>query len=194
MKGGSRKRANTKEFTHASSSSVCFFVLLCSMLSLEQSVLLSMSDVVQWRSESTLDQVHQSVFIGRVCHELKQKQLMSLDTLLATTTTAAPAPAPASTPRSAASVHAHANATGSNQIHLSLSITAKTAFRIWTRYIAAVLSEDFVQELELWIVAQKAMQAQGPKHSEQYFQQLFSSQFAKQRRPHSMRALPYAGL
>ena len=133
-------------------------------------MLLSMSDVVQWRSAVTLELVEQSVFIGRVCHELaKQKQLMSLDTLLAT--------AAAPTPRSSAvAITPTGGSVGSQQIHGALSNTAKTAFRIWTRYIAAVLSEDFAQALSEWIAAQRTAQQHGPKHADLDFQQLFSSQ------------------
>ena len=137
------------------------------LLSLEHSVLSSMSDLSSWRSVATLRLVDQSVFIGRICHELtKQKHLMSLETILHQ------ASHHAKTPNNRANTAAGPY----NPIHSSLAATAKSAFRIWSRYLSARLSEDFVDEFELQLKNWKQLHEKGGNGELNYWKQIGSSQ------------------
>jgi hypothetical protein len=132
-------------------------------------VLLSMSNVTSWRSRATLEYVEQSVFISRVCHELvKQQQLMSLESILAQQRGGPNA----STPRGRTS--AVSTSAPSSSLSLTLSSTSRTAYRIWTRYIASLVAEDLEVEWEEWWSEMSSLSATTALGT-QYEKQLFSN-------------------
>jgi hypothetical protein len=156
---------------------------------LEARVLSSVTSGSAWRSSRTQALVEQSVFIGRVCHELMaHKQMLSLEHMWAHDAATANAAAASSndnktrlatsTPRPAAgvlSVPLSATTGGAVALHASLSTTARLSFRVWTRYVAALASEELGLELTRWVEDVLAVQRQGDKFRDAYFAALLST-------------------
>jgi hypothetical protein len=155
---------------------------------LEARVLSSVTSGSAWRSRRTQALVEQSVFIGRVCHELMaHKQMLSLehmwahDAATAATTAAASNDSKAHLTTStrpaagALSVPLSATTGGAVALHASLSTTARLSFRVWTRYVAALASEELGLELTRWVADVLAVQKQGDKFRDAYFAALLST-------------------
>ena len=111
---------------------------------LEHGVLSSMSTAEGWRSDDCARLVQQAVFIGRCCHQItRQAQEDKADPL---------GPPSSASPPSSLSLSTVA-------ISSALSSTTRSAFRIWSRYVAATLSEEMEGQLSRWMEQLKAVQA-----------------------------------
>jgi hypothetical protein len=109
---------------------------------LEAGVLNSMSSASRWKSAQCIELVEQAVFIGRVCYSITQQpSLMSFTRLLDNS----------SSNNSSSTIFSPTNA--SSAVQASLSTTARSAFRIWTRYTAAIVHEQFEANFNPWLQA-----------------------------------------
>ena len=128
------------------------------LAALDHSVLTLMASEASWRSDECRSLVERAVFIGRCCASITQQTAFaSFSQALhqqqqrqhhATAHTAAPASASALSAQAVSSFSS--SSPSASPIVAALSSTARSAFRIWSRFVAATVSDEMETAFSAW--------------------------------------------
>jgi len=114
------------------------------LAALDHSVLTLMASESSWRSNECRVLVERAVFIGRCCASITQQ------TAFASFSQALQQPSAVPQQHSAAAAPLSFSSASSSPIVAALSSTARSAFRIWSRFVAATVSDEMETAFAAW--------------------------------------------
>ena len=134
------------------------------LAALDHSVLSLMASESSWRSDECRRLVERAVFIGRCCASIEQQ------TAVASFSQALQQQPPGSVTQSAyqpgtSYPPTSASALSSSPILAALSSTARSAFRIWSRFVAATVSDELESSLAAWRSSSSSSSSSRAAHS-----------------------------
>ena len=159
------------------------------LAALDHSVLTLMASESSWRSDECRMLVERAVFIGRCCASITQQtafasfsqalqQPSAVQQLYSSSFTAQPSSSFTSAPSTVSPSPAAASSlsSSSSPIVAALSSTARSAFRIWSRFVAATVSDEMETSLSAWRKAATSTQRQRSAAADSVYNQTLTNQ------------------